>query len=106
MVFEPQYAHGIKEEVHKAAAIVRSKTLSHVKAIKKPISYLYNCYECTSSLCGSKEATSSCIEEWKNDRLAGRLKTDAKCGHGFRKHECNNWDISHFYSKRASHRRC
>ena len=32
----------------------------------------------------------------KNDRLAGRLKTDAKCGHGFRKNDCNNWDISHF----------
>ena len=32
-------------------------------AMKKPISYLYNCYERTSGLCGSKEATSSCIEE-------------------------------------------
>ena len=29
----------------------------------------------------------------KNGRLAGRLKTDAKCGHGFRKNECNNFSF-------------
>ena len=76
-----------------------SKTSLHVMAIKKPISYLYNCYECTSSLCGSKEATSSCIEERSSSRMqsAGMVfwRTNATIG-----------IFLTFYSKRASHQRC
>ena len=26
---------------------------------------------------------------------------DAKCGHGFRKNESNNWDISHFLKQES-----
>ena len=34
------------------------------------------------------------VRDGSTFRLTGRLKTNAKCRHGFRKNGCNSWDIS------------
>ena len=100
MMFEPQICPWYKEEVHKAAAIVLlcildQKTSLHVMAMKKPISYLYNLLARSVHLAFAAARRPPAAVK-KNERLAGSLKTDAKCGYGFRENECNNWDISHF----------
>ena len=62
-------------------------------AIKKPISYFVIASSVHLAFVAARRPPAAV---YKNDRLAGSLKTDAKCGYGFRKNECNNWDIFHF----------
>ena len=62
-------------------------------AMKKPISYLYIAGSVYLAFVAARNPPAAVS---KNDSPAGRLKTDAKCGHGSRKNECNNLDISHF----------
>ena len=71
MVFEPQYAHSEKKRGPQSCChryIMHPWSKTSLMVMKKPISCLYNCWERTSSLCRSKEATSSCIEDWSSSR--------------------------------------
>ena len=93
MVFEPQYAHGIKRR-----SVKLLQALYYAPLIKNTITCNGNeeADFVFISLLGAAAACRPPAAVQKNDRLAGRLKTDADCGHGFRKNNCNNWDISHF----------
>ena len=95
MVFEPQYSHGIKRR-----STILLQSLYYASLIKNIITCNGNVKAdfviARNVHLAFVAARRPPAAVKKNDRLAGRLKTGAKCGHGFRKNECNNWDISLF----------
>ena len=69
-----------------------------MNSMTKIILHLYVCWAHTFSLCGSKDASSSCRRSWsvlcrKSEGEAGGQKDQDQCGcgHGYQKNDDSNW---------------